>query len=137
MAIKSRNIDKSSVVKQETIWFDPVASVGASAAVTNVIDHIGIPYRHKVVGAVGMAEELGTGGAHQFAVYNTEGTPAAVVSPTTISTANVGVVGGSILRNTEKAAGYHYTVRAVTPASTGSMTVLRVGIIIEKMDSGE
>lgn len=134
--IRSRNIDKFTVVKQETIKFPRVATIAASVAVTTIQERIVVPYRHRLVGAWAAAGTVDDD-AENFAVYNTEGTPAAVIALKQIVTADTPVYQAATNRNTVRAAGYQYTLRAQTKASTGGLDNLDCYLLVEKLDTNE
>lgn len=138
MAIKARNLDKDSVVKQEVIWFDTLGSVGAGVALTTVQARLYVPFASRLVKVVSRCSAKAGGADPQVDVYNTEGTPATVLAaPRTLAAADTSYENAAAARATKYASGYAFTLRAQTNAGDGSITNLQAGIVVEKLDSSD
>lgn len=135
--IRSRNVDSTSVVKHEVLWFDTVASIGAGVANSTIQATVFLPYKARVAGIVGSAATKAGAVNPSYVVFNSAGTPAAIHAARTLAADAVAYSDDPTARSTEYAKGYKMTLRAVTNADDGAITGLKVGIVLEKRDTNE
>lgn len=140
--VRSIVFDTASVIA-----FDNVASVAAGVANTAIQARVAVPCRCKVLNATGNLSAIGSGGTHSFSVVKGTGAPGAAPSEDTLAAANATLIPATALVTADTpvtvaatqpdgilAKGDLVTLRAVTPATTGSMTNLKVALTIVPMD---
>ncbi len=120
----------------QRVAFDVVASVANGVAITTVqaTCYPSPGQKFRVRGAYATASAIT--GAATFDVYNTEGTPATILSaPKALGLADA-IVAGVVADQTKVyAAGYPLTVRVTTEALTGALTNFRAFLEIETYPS--
>lgn len=120
----------------QRVAFDTVASLADGVAITDVqatcYPSPTQPYRVRGVSGTCATKT----GAVTFSVYDTEGTPASILSAA-VTIATAGTLSSGTIADQSKvyAAGYPLTLRATTAASTGALTVLRGFLEIETVPS--
>lgn len=150
MAVKTAKAHSRSAIEWDgaiALVFDNVASVGAAAANTTVQARLPLPFRCKIRGAAGNLSAIGSGGTHSYSVVKGTGTPGAAASQETLAAANATAIPATTLATGDTpvtaaptepdaiyAKGDLLTLRAVTPASTGSMTNLKVVLFVVPID---
>ena len=131
--------------------FDNIAAVAAAAANTTVQARYPVPQRCKIFKVVANFSAIGTGGAHSFNIVQgnvAEGAVGAVdtVSPngTIVLAADANLANGSpdvpqvfypAVPDAIYDTGALLTIRCVTPASTGSLTNLKVTVFLKTIDA--
>lgn len=130
--------------------FDNVASVGAGVANTTVQARLPVPQACKIYKVVANFSAIGSGGAHSFNIVVGNGAEGSV------GTTDTNAAAGTIVFSTDQALSGGtadtpqlyiptnwdviyptqslLTLRAVTPASTGSLTNLKVLLFVKFLD---
>lgn len=130
--------------------FDVVASVGAGVANTVVQARLPLPMRCKIRRVCAVASAVGTGGAHSINLTVGTGTPGASGPQDGVAPANASVFtpgSGPVIAAADTPvvatptepdaiypAGTLLTLRAITPAGTGSLTNLKVMLAVVPID---
>lgn len=130
--------------------FDNVASVGAGVANTTVQARLPVPQACKIYKVVANFSAIGSGGAHSFNIVvgtGAEGSVGSVdtnaIAGTTVfqgdqnlatGTADTPQVFNAAVWDTIYPTGSLLTLRAVTPATTGSLTNLKVILLVKFID---
>ena len=120
----------------QRVPFDLVASVGDTVAITTVqaTCYPSPGQKYRVRGAYATASTIT--GAATFAVYDTEGTPASILSAAKAFGSADAIVAGVVADQSKVyAAGYPMTLRVTTAASTGALANLRGFLEIETYPS--
>lgn len=127
--------------------FDNIASVSAAAANTTVQARLPIPQRCKILKVAANFSAIGSGGAHSFNIVVGNGSEGSVGATDTVAPAGAilfasdqNLANGSadvpqvfypanwdVIYDT----GALLTIRCVTPASTGSLTNLKVTVFLK------
>jgi hypothetical protein len=144
--LRSISMDAGSVQD-----FDNIASVAAGVANTTIQARLPVPQRCKIFKVVANFSAIGTGGAHSFNVVQGNGAEGSVgtvdtVSPngTVLFAADVNLAGGSAdvpqvfiptVWDAIYDAGSLLTIRAVTPATTGSLSNLKITIFLKTVNA--
>lgn len=120
----------------QRVAFDVVASLADGVAITSVQATLypSPGQKFRIRGVYGTCATKT--GAVTFDVYDTEGTPASVLSAA-VTVATAGTLAAGVVAKESKvyAAGYPLTLRATTAASTGALTNLRGFVEIETYPS--
>ena len=120
----------------QRVAFDVVSSVGDTVAITTVqaTCYPSPGQKYRVRGAYATASTVT--GAATFDVYNTEGTPASILSAAKAFGSADAIVAGVVADQTKVyPAGYPLTLRVTTAASTWALANLRGFLEIETFPS--